>query len=100
MMLPPRPALYICRSAARVVRNAPSRWMARSCFHLELIERRHNLNAGIGNKDIEPAEGLDRFGDAGLSLSFIGNIDGDTDCTLGTAELGRNCIGVAVDVTN
>jgi hypothetical protein len=31
---PPRPALYISRSAARVVRNAPSRWMARSCFHL------------------------------------------------------------------
>src|SRR6516225_5583860 len=59
---------------------------------LELIDRRHGLNAGIGNKDIEPAKGLDRFGDAGLSLRFIGNIDGDTDCTLGTAELGRNCI--------
>jgi hypothetical protein len=29
---------------------------------LELFDRRHDLNAGIGNKDIEPAEGLDRFG--------------------------------------
>src|SRR5713101_4651154 len=34
MMLPPLPCLYICRSAARVVRKAPSRWMASSCFHL------------------------------------------------------------------
>src|SRR5215471_3421267 len=33
MMLPPWPALYISCSAARVVRNAPSRWIARSCFH-------------------------------------------------------------------
>src|SRR5690242_4785428 len=34
MMLPPLPCLYIWRSAARVVRKAPSRWMASSCFHL------------------------------------------------------------------
>ena len=34
MMLPPRPLAYICRSAARVVRKAPSRWIASIFFHL------------------------------------------------------------------
>src|SRR5262245_19763642 len=34
MMLPPVPCSYIWRSAARVVRNAPSRWIASICFHL------------------------------------------------------------------
>src|SRR5262245_24741686 len=34
MMLPPVPSSYIWRSAARVVRNAPSRWIASICFHL------------------------------------------------------------------
>src|SRR5271165_4309592 len=33
-MTRPLPCLYIWRSAARVVRNAPSRWIARSSFHL------------------------------------------------------------------
>ena len=28
MMLPPRPDLYMCGRQARVVRNAPSTWMA------------------------------------------------------------------------
>src|SRR5262245_13728763 len=32
MMLPPDPCLYMCGSTARVVRNAPSRWIARSFF--------------------------------------------------------------------
>jgi hypothetical protein len=41
-------------------------------------------------KDIEPAERLDRFRKAGLRLCFIGNIDGDADCTFGATELSRN----------
>jgi len=33
------------------------------------------------------------LGDAGFGLRLVGDIDGDTDCTLGTAELGGNRIG-------
>ena len=32
MMLPPVPCLYMWESTARVVRNAPSRWIAKSFF--------------------------------------------------------------------
>src|SRR5712692_1531963 len=42
MMLPPEPCLYIWRSAARVVRNAPSRWMLSSFFQSA------NGNSSIG----------------------------------------------------
>ena len=33
MMLPPRPDWYMCGRQARVVRNAPSRWIASIFFH-------------------------------------------------------------------
>src|SRR5215831_8612676 len=42
MMLPPEPCLYIRCSTARVVRNAPSRWMLKSFFQSA------NLNSSSG----------------------------------------------------
>src|ERR1700678_111555 len=48
-MLPPFPSRYMWRSAARVVRNAPSRWTESSCFHFE------NGSSSIGATVCMPA---------------------------------------------
>ena len=45
----------------------------------ELIERRHNLNAGVANQNVEPIECLDGFGHAGLDLVFLGDVHRNAD---------------------
>ncbi len=36
----------------------------------KLIERRHDLDAGVADEDVKAAEGLDHLRDAGLHLLF------------------------------
>ena len=35
---------------------------------VELVERRHDLDAGVADQDVDAAEGRDRLGDAGFDL--------------------------------
>jgi len=60
---------------------------------VELIDRCHDLNAGIGNENIDLAESLNRFGDAGLGLRLVGDVDRNADCMFGAAKLGSHRIG-------
>ena len=96
MMLPPVPCLYICRSAARVVRKAPSRWMASIFFHLA------NSNSSIGATIWMPAL-LTRMSTrpkASTALAMpastcvlVGHVHGDADGAPLAAELGRGGVG-------
>ena len=70
-MMLPLFCLYICRSAARVVRNAPSRWIDKQLLpfgEFEVDERRYDLDAGIADQNIECAERLDHLGGARFDL--------------------------------
>ena len=67
MMLPPRPDLYMCGRQALVVRKAPSRWIASIFFQSakrELLERVHDLDAGVADQDVDAAERRDDRRDA------------------------------------
>jgi len=63
----------------------------------KLVERRHSLDAGVANKDVEAAEGLHRFGHAGLDLLLGSRIHGDADgATLRTTELRSRRFGAGL----
>ena len=84
-MMLPLFCLYIWRSAARVVRNAPSRWIASSCLPLgefEVDQRCDDLDAGIADQNVERAEGRDHLGGADVDLLLVGDVHGDADDTL------------------
>ena len=67
----------------------------------KVIERRHDLDAGIAHQDVDPAESRDCLGHAGLDLRLIGHVHGDADRAAGAAELGRRGIGaLLVEIGN
>ena len=96
-MMLPLFCLYIWRSAARVVRNAPSRWIASSRFHLA------NSKSTIGATIWMPAlltstssapKVCDHLGGSGFHLLLIGDVHGDADGALaGRIDLARGGIG-------
>src|SRR5215467_4083331 len=110
MMLPPEPCLYIRCSTARVVRNAPSRWMLKSFFQSA------NLNSSSGATIWMPA--LLTSTSTFPNCSTVRATPASTCCSFVTsmttpialraspssaaAELGdaRKAIGVVMDVTN
>ena len=53
----------------------------------KLLDRMHDLDAGIGDEDVDPAEGRDGLLDAGIDLLFVGDVHGDANSRLGVAEL-------------
>jgi len=55
---------------------------------IKLIDRRDRLNPGVGNKNIQPAECIDRFCHAIRRLRFIGDVNGNAEGTLGAAKFG------------
>jgi hypothetical protein len=46
---------------------------------VELFDRRHRLDAGIGNQDVDLAQHGDGPGEAGLDLCLVGNVDCNAD---------------------
>ncbi len=60
---------------------------------LELVDGRHGLDAGIGDHDVDLAEGGDRLGDAGIDLRLVGDVDADADRALLAAKLGGGGVG-------
>jgi hypothetical protein len=88
---------YICRSAARVVRNAPSKWIASIFFHfgkLEFDERSDDLDAGIADQDVESAERLDDLCHADIDLLFVRDVHRDPEGSLAIAvELTGGRVG-------
>ena len=53
----------------------------------EVLDRVHDLDAGIGDEDIDRAERLDRARDAVIDLVFLGDVHADADGLLGAAKL-------------
>ena len=49
---------------------------------LEILERRHDLDAGIADEHVDPAEGGDRLGHAGFDLCLARHVHGDADRVL------------------
>ena len=49
---------------------------------LELDDRRHDLDPGIADEDVEAPEGLDHLRNAGLDLILAGDVHGDAECAL------------------
>jgi hypothetical protein len=84
MMLPPRPHAYMCRKAARVVRNAPVDAKELPPFaEVELFDRRDRLNAGIGNQDVDLAKDGDGPGKAFVDLCLVGDVDRNAEGAFG-----------------
>src|SRR5262245_66335501 len=101
MMLQTLPCLYMWGSTARVVRNAPSRWIAKSCFQSAngtcSLEREDDLDASIAHED-GSAELLHCARDAGLDLLLVSYIHGDAK-RLATAKLGGGRIsGLLIEI--
>jgi hypothetical protein len=76
MMPPPRPDRYMCRRQARVVRKAPSRWIA--IVHCqsavdEFLDRTHGLYAGTAHKHIQSSEGRDCGRNTSIKRVFAGD---------------------------
>src|SRR5215813_2130047 len=95
MMLPPEPCLYIRCSTARVVRNAPSRWMLKSFFQSA------NLNSSSGATIWMPAlltstsifPNCSTVRDAGLDLLFVRHVHDDAERLARVAEFRRGRVG-------
>ena len=67
----------------------------------ELLDRVHDLDAGIGDEDIDRAERLDRARDAVIDLVFLGHVHADADGSLGAAELlGGRHGAILVEIGN
>ena len=45
----------------------------------KVLDRMHDLDAGIGDEDVDPAEGLDRLLDACVDLVLLGDVHADAD---------------------
>ena len=53
----------------------------------KVLDRMHDLDAGIGDENVDRAEGLTALLDAGVHLLFVGDVHGDGDGRLAVAEL-------------
>ena len=99
-MMLPLFCLYICRKAARVVRKAPSRWMESNFLHFvefELDKRRHDLDAGVADQDVEPPEGFDRRRHSAFHLLLVADIHANPERAFThRIDLGRRFLRRAV----
>src|SRR5690349_14399322 len=101
-MMDPLFCLYIWRSAARVVRKAPSRWIASSFFHLANSKSTSGatiwMPALLTRMSIAP--NALNLGHARFHLRLVGNVHGDADGALAarvefpSGRFGRRLIEV------
>ena len=96
-------ALEICGSAARTVRQTPSRSTSKTRSHsspeMPLAVANCFLgDAGVGDRHIEPAELLDHLGDGGEHGVLVGHVAAQPDCPRAD-PLGRfaRLLGVEVE---
>ncbi len=106
-MQPPRPDWYMWRRQVRVVKKAPSRWVASTAFHWrvsKLVDGSDDLVPGIAAQNIHSTEFTNGMRNRCFDGILVGHIHGQAEhlgvrggCDLRCRLLGVRAVAIGND---